>query len=68
MNVPIDHHGGIDIKTPTSEKGEFIVLRAEVDMIIVMSACPQDLNDVNGGMNTDCEYQVSDAGGASVAR
>lgn len=59
MNVAIDHHGGLDIRTPTSEKGQYIVFKAETDLIIVMSACPQDLAPVNGGMPTDCEYQVS---------
>ena len=58
MNVAIDHHGGLDIRAPTSEKGQYIVLRAETDLIIVMSSCPQDLAPVNGGMPTDCEYQV----------
>ncbi|KFA68371.1 hypothetical protein S40285_02501 [Stachybotrys chlorohalonatus IBT 40285] len=59
MNVAIDHHGGLDIRTPTSEKGQHVTLRAETDLIVVMSACPQDMAPVNGGMPTDCEYQLS---------
>ncbi|OAP59631.1 hypothetical protein AYL99_06929 [Fonsecaea erecta] len=62
MNVAIDHRGGLDIKTPTSERGQFVTLQAQTDLIVVMSACPQDLAPVNGGMPTDCEYYVSDAG------
>lgn len=62
MNVAIDHHGGLDIRTPTSEKGQFIVLRAESDIVVVISSCPQDLEPVNGGLPTDCEYQILDDG------
>ncbi|KUJ13708.1 polysaccharide deacetylase family protein [Mollisia scopiformis] len=58
MNVAIDHRGQLDIKVPTSEKGQYVLFRAETDLIIVMSSCPQDMAPVNGGMPTDCEYQV----------
>lgn len=58
MNVPINHYGGLDLKPPTSEKGQYVVLRAEVDLVIVISACPQDLNLVNGGRPMDCEYEI----------
>lgn len=60
MNVAIDHHGGLDIRPPTSEKGQYVVLRAHADLILVMSSCPQDLEPVNGGMPTDCEYEILD--------
>jgi uncharacterized protein YcgI (DUF1989 family)/peptidoglycan/xylan/chitin deacetylase (PgdA/CDA1 family) len=60
MNVAIDHHGGLDIRTPVSEKGQFVLMKAETDLIIVMSSCPQDLAPVNGGMPTDCECEVYD--------
>ena len=62
MNVAIDHYGGLDIRNPTSERGQFVTFRAETPLIIVMSACPQDMAAVNAGMPTDCEYQVSGAG------
>ena len=61
MNIPIDHYGGIDIRPPTSEKGQYISLRAEADLIIVMSSCPQDMAPVNAGMPMDCEYQIGGA-------
>lgn len=59
MNVAIDRRGQLEIKTPTSEKGQYVVLKAETDLIIVMSACPQDMAPVNGGIPTHCEYQIS---------
>lgn len=59
MNVAVDHHGGLDIRTPTSEQDQYVKFKAETDLIIVMSACPQDMAPVNGGLPTDCSYQVS---------
>lgn len=59
MNIPIDHRGGISIKPPTSEKGQYVTLRAEKDLLIVMSSCPQDIDPVNAGMPTDCEYLIN---------
>lgn len=54
MNVPVssvsDGTGGeLQIERPRSQVGDFVVLRAEMDVLVVMSACPMDLNDVNGG-------------------
>jgi uncharacterized protein YcgI (DUF1989 family)/peptidoglycan/xylan/chitin deacetylase (PgdA/CDA1 family) len=58
MNVGVDHRGGLNIKPPVSEKGQYVVLKAEQDLILVMSACPQDIDPVNAGMPTDCEYEI----------
>jgi hypothetical protein len=58
MNNAINHRGGLDIRAPTSEAGQYVVLRAEVDLIICMSSCPEDIDPVNGGVPTDCEVQV----------
>ncbi|KAH7024851.1 uncharacterized protein B0I36DRAFT_376654 [Microdochium trichocladiopsis] len=58
MNIPIDHHGGISIRPPTSEAGQYVVFRAETSLIIVMSSCPQDIDPVNAGTPTDCEYEI----------
>ncbi|KAK5557932.1 hypothetical protein LTR46_004110 [Exophiala xenobiotica] len=65
MNVGINHHGGLHIAPPTSEKGQYVTMQAQTDLIIVMSACPQDMAPVNAGMPTDCEYVVSDAAGSN---
>jgi uncharacterized protein YcgI (DUF1989 family) len=58
MNVAIDHHGSLDIRPPTSEKGQYVVLEAAADLLLVMSSCPQDMAPVNGGQPTDCEYEI----------
>ncbi|KAF3009399.1 hypothetical protein E8E14_009408 [Neopestalotiopsis sp. 37M] len=66
MNVAIDHHGGLDIRPPTSEKGQYVTLEAQVDLILVMSSCPQDLAPVNAGQPADCAYEIIDGPNAQV--
>lgn len=48
QNSPVDDAGRIEFRTPVSEAGQYISLRAEMDLIVVFSACPQDLIPVNG--------------------
>ena len=40
--------GSIDWLPTVSNSGDRVTLRAEMDCIIVMSACPQDLVPING--------------------
>jgi len=48
MNVPIGPDGSTRFAPPTSAPGCTITFRAEVPVIAVMSACPQDMTPVNG--------------------
>jgi peptidoglycan/xylan/chitin deacetylase (PgdA/CDA1 family) len=50
-----------------SEAGQYVTLKAEADLILVMSSCPQDLAPVNGGQPTDCEFEIVDGGMKSAA-
>ena len=43
MNIDIDRHGEIVIQAPTSKAGDYIVLRAEMDLIVGISACSAGL-------------------------
>ena len=66
MNVPIlaalDRQSGggrIECIPPESKPGEYITLRAELDCVAVMSACPNDvIAGVNGGRCMEVEYEV----------
>lgn len=61
MNVALDHRGSLGIRSPLSERGQYVLFEAQSDLIVVMSACPQDLIPVNGGEGpADCEYEVFD--------
>ncbi len=46
------------IKPPDTSAGDNIVLRAEMDAYVVVSACPQDLNPTCGGAPTDIRVEV----------
>lgn len=48
MNVPVEADGRTSFQPPVSKPGDVMGFRAEVDVIAVMSACPQDMTPVNG--------------------
>ncbi|MDX1400546.1 MAG: urea carboxylase-associated family protein [Kiloniellales bacterium] len=48
MNTPVNDDGTIQWLPPAAKPGDVIVLKAEMNCIAVMSACPQDLSPVNG--------------------
>ncbi len=48
MNVPIGPDGALGFEPARSRPGDSVTLRAEMDAIVVLSACPQDLNPING--------------------
>ena len=51
MNIPVGGEGSISFEAPVSTPGSYVSMRAEMDLIVAFSACPQDLVPVNG---TDC--------------
>ncbi len=51
MNVPLQANGSLGVAPPASRPGDRVELRAEMDGIVVLSACPHDIFPVNG---TDC--------------
>lgn len=53
--------GWLEIQPPLSQPGDYMLLRAELDnVVVVLSACPQDMSLTNGLDRTpkDVEYQV----------
>ena len=61
MNIPVQADGSIDWLPTVSKPGDQITLRAEMDCIIVLSACPQDMVPINGPDMTPVEldFQVT---------
>lgn len=61
MNVPVDGDSGVlTVKPPLSEPGDTIVMRAEMDLIIGLTAC--SAYDSNGGSFRPIDYEVSASG------
>ena len=48
MNIPIGPDGSTRFAPPVAGPGDYVDLRAEGEIIAVMSACPQDMTPVNG--------------------
>jgi len=60
MNIPVDPDHSIRRLPPASRAGDFVRLRAEMDLVVVFSACPQDMSPINGDAKTprDAHYVV----------
>ena len=58
MNVPWQADGALAFVAPTSAAGEYVALRAEMNLIVAFSACPQDMTPVNAGRSADVHFQV----------
>ena len=48
MNIPLDSYGHVAFEAPVSTPGSWVTLRAEMDLVIAFSACPQDMLPING--------------------
>jgi uncharacterized protein YcgI (DUF1989 family) len=57
-NTAPDASGAISIKPPISQPGSYVTLRAEVNLVLVLSACPQDMALTNGPDRRPREVQV----------
>ena len=47
MYVPVGENGELDMGPSISKPGDFVDLRAETDVLVVISNCPQINNPVN---------------------
>ncbi|OWP07437.1 hypothetical protein B2J93_4966 [Marssonina coronariae] len=60
MNIPIhDDHETISFESSTSKENEYVSLKAELDLIVALSACPQDILKINCGKPTDAHFEIS---------
>ena len=58
MNIPLASDWTIDWQAPVARPGDHVVLRAEMDCVVVMSACPQDLIPINSENMTPVELHA----------
>lgn len=60
MNIPVGEGGRTEWGEPASKAGDYVVLRAEMDCVVAMSACPQDILPINGALRepTEAHYQI----------
>ena len=60
MNIPVKPDGTIGWLPTVAKPGDFVLLRAEMDVVMAFSACPQDLLPINGPERkpVECHFQV----------
>ncbi len=59
MNVQFDKNGKISVNPPTSKAGDYLVFKANMDLIIGLTACSAE--DSNNGSFKPIHYLVYDA-------
>ncbi|MEU5282321.1 urea carboxylase-associated family protein [Streptomyces asoensis] len=58
MDIPVGPGGNLTWNPATTRAGDSITLRAEMDCVLVVSACPQDLVGINSGAPTPLVVQI----------
>ncbi len=58
MDVRVRPDGSLAWGPAPTAPGDHVVLRAEMDAVVVASACPQDLNEINHGTPTPVALEV----------
>lgn len=56
MNVQVKENGKVLIEDPISKAGDYILLRAEMDLIVGLTACSHE--ETNAGTCKPIHYQV----------
>ena len=58
MQVSILRQGGLEIREPLSEAGDYVVLRALTDLVVGVAASPDDCSARNGRNPTDLLVRI----------
>ena len=69
MNTPVSPEGKTGIQEPKSKPGDYIDLRAKIDLLIAISNCPQERNPCNGWNPTKLGvmvYEVEPTGKGAI--
>lgn len=60
MNIPWRQDGALAFDPAMSKPGDSVTFRAEIDCICAMSACPQDILDINSKETVEAHFEVLD--------
>jgi urea carboxylase-associated protein 1 len=61
MNVPVTEYGGLSFEDGLSAPGKYVELRAEMDVLVLVSNCPQLNNPCNAYNPTPVRFVIWDA-------
>mgnify|MGYP000208042392 CR=1 FL=1 len=60
MNVPVTEQGGLKFDDGVSAPGKYVEMRAEMDLLVLISNCPQLNNPCNAYNPTPVQFLVWD--------
>ena len=60
-NTQVEPCGTISMDEPWSRPGDYVLLRAQKDLLCASSACPDDIDPSNGWVPTDIHVRIYDA-------
>ncbi|MEX1109707.1 MAG: urea carboxylase-associated family protein [Dongiaceae bacterium] len=60
MNIPVAADGSIQFLPTVCKPGDTFSLRAELDLVVAFSACPQDILPINNSQPTEAHFQILD--------
>ena len=58
QNTPVDPNGRIAQRPTVAKRGDRIVLRAEMDLYVCFSACPQDILPINSERPRSAHFRI----------
>ena len=58
MNIPWTGDGALSYEAPLCRPGDSVLFRAEMDLVMAFSACPQDMLPINGVLRRTVEAHV----------
>ena len=59
QNTPVEPDGTIKPNLPAYKKGDHIIMRAEMNLVICLSACPQDITAINGNKPRNAHFEIT---------
>lgn len=59
MNTVLDEKGNLSVETPLSDAGDYVRLRAEMDLVVAFSSCPIEKGKCNGDSITALRVEIS---------
>jgi uncharacterized protein YcgI (DUF1989 family) len=62
MNIPWKgDKGDLSFEPPKCKEGDYVRFKAERDIVVIMSACPNDVQQINKGQSKDGHFLVEQA-------
>jgi uncharacterized protein YcgI (DUF1989 family) len=62
MNIPWSgDKGDLSFEAPKGKEGDYVRFKAERDIVVIMSACPNDVQQINKGQSKDGHFLVEHA-------